>query len=290
MNRAHMATLGKEAVLIAAEGRYRSAGGVEVDIAHSVRACVEATRLIRPGDWPGIVRRGREAAERAGAARVEVTAETTLAAARRLVQGEGATPLLVLNFASAKNAGGGFLGGSRAQEESLARSSALYASLQAAPEYYDQNRRARSTLYTDHAIVSPDVPVFREDEGALLERPYAVTFFTMPAVNVGALGGGDQAAEQVGRTMAGRVEKLLAFAAAEGIEHLLLGAWGCGVFRNDPRMIARLFYEALFGADRWAWKFERVVFAVYDPPGKEGENRGAFEGAFGGVGGREERE
>ena len=105
-------------------------------------------------------------------------------------------------------------------------------------------------------------------------------------MNVGALGGGERAAEQVERTMAGRVEKLLAFAAAEGLRHLLLGAWGCGVFRNEPRMIARLFHEALFGADRWAWKFERVVFAVYDPPGK-GENRGAFEEVFGGVGGRE---
>jgi uncharacterized protein (TIGR02452 family) len=235
--------------------------------------------VIRPADWPSIVRRGRAAQELGGDARIEVTPETTHAAARRLVENEGATRLLVLNFASAKNAGGGFLGGSRAQEESLARSSALYATLQASQEYYDRNRQAGTTLYTDHAIVSPDVPVFREDDGTLLDRPYEVTFFTMPAVNVGALRENSEAIRQVEPTMAGRVEKLLAFAAAEGFEDLLLGAWGCGVFRNDPRTIARLFHEALLGPDAWASKFRRIVFAVYDLT-DHGENRVPFEEMF----------
>jgi len=282
MNRQKFAQIGQETVVIAAEGRYRTAGGATVDIADSVRRCVENTRLIRPGDWPSIVRTGRSAPDLPEAARVDVTPETTLAAARRLVEREGVHRLLVLNFASAKNPGGGFLGGSRAQEESLARSSALYASLQAAQEYYDQNRRARSTLYTDHAIVSPEVPVFRDDDGTLLDRPYEVTFFTMPAVNAGALrpGGGDHA--KVEPVMAGRVEKVLSLAAAEGFEHLLLGAWGCGVFRNDPRLIARLFFEALFGEGGWGRKFRRVVFAVFDPT-SAGENRRAFDEAFAAV-------
>jgi uncharacterized protein (TIGR02452 family) len=279
MNRQHFANIGQETVVIAAEGRYTSAGGATVDIAEAVRQAVENTRVIRPGDWASIIRRGRAAPNKVADARIEVTPETTLAAARRLVEDEGAARLLVLNFASAKNAGGGFLGGSRAQEESLARSSALYASLQRGQEYYDQNRRARSTLYTDHAIVSPGVPVFRDDDGTLLDRPYEVTFFTMPAVNVGALRPGGDAIHQVEPTMAGRVEKLLAFAAAEGFEDLLLGAWGCGVFRNDPRMIARLFHDALYGPDAWAAKFRRVVFAVFDPSDR-GENRVPFEETF----------
>ena len=282
MNRGMLAQLGQETVVIAAEGHYRTAGGATVDISDSVRRCVGDTRLIRPADWPAIVRSGRAAPDLPEAARVDVTAETTLAAARRLVEREDAHRLLVLNFASAKNPGGGFLGGSRAQEESLARSSALYASLQAAPEYYDQNRRARSTLYTDHAIVSPGVPVFRDDDGTLMDRPYEVTFFTMPAVNAGALrpGGGDHA--KVEPVMAGRVEKVLAFAAADGFEHLVLGAWGCGVFRNDPRMIARLFFDALFGDGGWGRKSRHVVFAVYDPTGTS-ENRIAFEETFAAV-------
>ena len=279
MNRTHMAQLGQETVVIANEGRYRLANGTVVEIGDAVRRCVAGTRVLRPGEWPAIVRRGREVPPRAQSARVEVTPETTLAATRRLVEREGATRPLVLNFASAKNAGGGFLGGSRAQEESLARSSALYASLQAGQAYYDENRRARSTLYTDYAILSPHVPVFRDDEGALLDRPFDASFFTMPAVNVGALrpGGGDHA--RVEPIMAGRVEKLLALAAAEGFEELVLGAWGCGVFRNDPRLIARLFHDALFGEHRWAWKFGRLVFAVYTSA-RERENFDAFEELF----------
>ena len=279
MNRQKFAHLGQEAVLIASEGRYRTAGGATVDIADSLRRCVENTRLIRPGDWPSIVRTGRSAPDRPEAAAIEVTPDTTLAASHRLVERQGADRLLVLNFASAKNPGGGFLGGSRAQEESLARSSALYPSLETMREYYDQNRRAHSTLYTDHAIVSPGCPVFRDDDGTLLDRPYEVTFFTMPAVNVGALREGGDAFARVEPTMAGRVEKVLAYAAAEGHEHLVLGAWGCGVFRNDPCMIARLFQQALFDPDRWAHKFRRVVFAVFDPTAA-GENKRAFDAAF----------
>src|SRR6478672_13405425 len=111
MNRTHMAQLGQEAVNISSEGRYRRDDGFVVEIAHDVRGCVEGTRVIRPGDWPGIVRRGKAVAPRSVAARIEVTPETTLAATRRLVEREGAVRPLVLNFASAKNAGGGFLGG-----------------------------------------------------------------------------------------------------------------------------------------------------------------------------------
>jgi uncharacterized protein (TIGR02452 family) len=79
--------------------------------------------------------------------------------------------------------------------------------------------------------------------------------------------------------MAGRIEKVLAIAAAERFEDLVLGAWGCGVFRNDPRLIARLFRDALVAPNGWAAKFRHIVFAVFDPTAA-GENRAAFEEAF----------
>ena len=248
MNRSRTAQLGQEAVVIASEGRYRRGDGQVVEIGDAVRRCVEETRVVRPGEWPGLVRRGREVPI-APSRTNRSDAETTLAATRRLVERENAIRPLVLNFASAKNPGGGFLGGSRAQEESLARSSALYLSLQVGQEYYEQNRRCRSTLYTDHAIVSPDVPVFRDDDGALLDRPYAASFFTMPAVNVGVLGSGSADHARVEPVMVRPRGKAAGAAAAEGFEELVLGAWGCGVFRNDPRLIARLFRDALFGPD-----------------------------------------
>jgi uncharacterized protein (TIGR02452 family) len=267
-------------VIISNEGRYETANGKTVDIAADVRNATEKARVIRPGEWTSILNGARGIAERALPASIEITGETTLHAARRMVEREESAGLLVLNFASAKNAGGGFLGGSRAQEESLARSSALYPTLMRGQVYYDENRRCHSTIYTDHAILSPDVPVFCDDDGTLLDEPYRAGFFTMPAVNVGALRPESGDHQRVETVMRGRVEKLLALSVVERYEDLLLGAWGCGVFRNDPAMVARLFHEALLGPDRWAWKLRRVTFAVFDPSTQR-ENLGAFERVFG---------
>jgi uncharacterized protein (TIGR02452 family) len=53
--------------------------------------------------------------------------------------------------------------------------------------YYDANRRDPSLLYTDHMIVSPRVPVFRDDDDRLVEQPWEVTIITAPAPNAGAI-------------------------------------------------------------------------------------------------------
>src|SRR5208283_3500713 len=107
-----------------------------------------------------------------------------LEAARRLIA-ERCRPA-VLNFASATQPGGGFLSGSRAQEESLARSSGLYACLSGNP-MYEFHRTRRDAMYTDYFVYSPDVPVFRTDEGNLLEQPWRCSFITAPAVNAKAV-------------------------------------------------------------------------------------------------------
>src|SRR6185437_10556724 len=107
--------------------------------------------------------------------------------AGRLLRDEGADRVLALNFASARHPGGGFLKGSQAQEESLARASGLYACIAPLRGMYDANHRFRSCLYTDHLIYSPDVPVFRADNDSLLDHPYPVSFVTAPAVNAGAV-------------------------------------------------------------------------------------------------------
>jgi uncharacterized protein (TIGR02452 family) len=152
---------------------------------------------------------------------------------------------------SAKNPGGGFLTGARAQEESLARASGLYAMLLGDP-MYDHHRSLRDPMYTTWVIYSPDVPVFRLDEGPLLDGPYFCSFLTSPAVNVGALRHRDRRGDEIRRVMHERVERVLGVAALHGHEVLVLGAWGCGVFRNDPRQVAELFRDALAGRFRGA--------------------------------------
>src|SRR5262245_16195868 len=99
--------------------------------------------------------------------RIQVTNETTLGASRRLVE-RGLRPL-ALNVANGVHPGGGFLGGAGAQEEVLCRSSALYHTLVDDP-MYEEHRRRPEPDSTDWAIYSPDVPVFRTDEGTELSK------------------------------------------------------------------------------------------------------------------------
>jgi uncharacterized protein (TIGR02452 family) len=111
-------------------------------------------------------------------------------------------------------------------------------------------------------IYSPRVPVFRDEDGTLLEEPYPVSFLTAAAPNLGAiLTSQPGAAGSVPGVLTARARRVLAVAAAHGHRALVLGAWGCGVFRNDPALVARVFAGHL---DQMAGWFDRVVFAVLD--------------------------
>lgn len=170
-----------------------------------------------------------------------------------------------MNFASAKNPGGGFLGGSSAQEESLARSSGLYACINQMKQMYEANRAHRSCLYTDHMIYSPRVPVIRDDDGVLLENPYCASFLTVPAVNAGAVRNNEpKNVDRIAPTMIQRMERLLSVAVIQGHDYLILGAWGCGVFKNDAGNVAQWFYDHLIGNATFQARFNTVVFAVTD--------------------------
>ncbi|HEY8505080.1 MAG TPA: TIGR02452 family protein, partial [Gemmataceae bacterium] len=187
-----------------------------------------------------------------------------------------------LNFASAKNPGGGFLGGSQAQEESLARATGLYACIARVAGYYAANRACGTALYTDHMIHSPAVPVFRGDDNELLPEPYLVSILTAPAVNAGALRRNEpHNLDRIAPVMSGRIEKLLSLALVHGHAALVLGAWGCGVFRNDPAAVAGWFAEHLTGDGRFRDVFDTVVFAVLDTSA-DGEVIRPFADRFGG--------
>ncbi|MFI5841463.1 TIGR02452 family protein [Catenuloplanes sp. NPDC051500] len=192
-------------------------------------------------------------------ATVEVTGESTLDAARRLAA-DG--PVAALVFASAKNPGGGFRTGAQAQEESVARASALFPCLTAVPEFYAFHRAQGDLLYSDRVIYSPRVPVFRDDKGRFLEAPHAVSMLTAAAPNRGAIMLNQPAsAPMIDTVLAARARRVLAVAAYHGERRLVLGAWGCGVFRNDPAAVAEAFATAL---DAMPGRFDQVTFAVLD--------------------------
>lgn len=254
MNRSRAADLGQETVRILETGRYATPDGEYVEIGDLVKNSVRGTVSYPPdAPLPAIPSGSRPTT-------IEVKNESTLAAAQRLAE-SGHRPV-ALNFASAKHPGGGFLGGARAQEESLARSSGLYSCIVGNPMYGYHLRQA-DPMYTSYAIHSPDVPVIRSDDGTLLARPYLCSFITCAAVNAKVvLERSPSRRPEIRQAMQDRVRRVLAIAAAHQHEDLVLGAWGCGVFGNDCQEIAEAFQRAL--ADDFRGVFAQVTFAILD--------------------------
>lgn len=262
-SRNERARIAKESLEIIDRGEYAGRHG-RVALSESIARARDGSILYSPGD---LERLPMPSPDHGATRRVqfEVCNETTLAAASRLTRELAVGRVAALNFASAKNPGGGFLNGSQAQEESLARASALYPCLMARHEMYDVNRSHGSSLYTDHMIYSPDVPVFRDDRDQLLDEFYEVSFITAPAVNAGAIRKNEpENAARIEPVMRHRIRNVLQVSLQHGHDVLILGAWGCGVFQNSTTNVAQWFYEQLGPGGPFEFVFSRVVFAVLD--------------------------
>jgi uncharacterized protein (TIGR02452 family) len=103
--------------------------------------------------------------------------------------------------------------------------------------------------------------VFRDDDLGLLDAAYQLSIITAAAPNLGAiLNNQPDLAGSVPDAVRARAVRVLRVAAAHGHRRLVLGAWGCGVFRNDPAVVAGAFADALRAVDA----FDEVCFAVLD--------------------------
>ncbi len=246
-------------------GYYFSPNGERVDIGKQFASCLSQTKYYEPDTLSTIKQEVITSATQFSNIEFEVRNETTLMGAERLAKSAQFQKIGVLNFASAKNPGGGFLKGAQAQEESLARSSALYRSLLKCPDYYDFHRSHKSLLYSDRIIYSLDCPVFRRDDGTLLEEPYLVDFITSPAPNAGEIWRNQaKDAEKIREVLYSRGAKLLSLAVYHDCDALVLGAWGCGVFKNDPSMVAQMFADLLLPNGQFWGRFKSVLFSVLD--------------------------
>jgi uncharacterized protein (TIGR02452 family) len=273
--------IAQETIDILRAGCYQAPSGHIVELAADLHQCVSNTECYEPDELSAIGEHVLAEPAPLPDTSFEVTNETTLQAAARLTLGGQWSRIGALNFASPKNPGGGLLSGARAQEESLARSSGLYRSLLRCPSYYDYHRSQRSALYSDRMIYSLRCPVFRSDDGTLLERAYFVDFVTSPAPNAGAIRrNAPQNIPRIEGVLRERGAKLLSLAIHHGCEVLILGAWGCGVFGNDPLVVASIFWEHLSPGQPFWGRFRSVLFAVWDTsPGRV--NFRAFAERFG---------
>jgi len=98
-----------------------------------------------------------------------------------------------------------------------------------------------------------------------LEEPFLASVITAAAPNAGAVARNQWAdLDLVPVTLGQRAELVLEVAVRHEVKQLVLGAWGCGVFRNDPRQVAGVFGELLAHGGRFAGAFSEVLFAVPD--------------------------
>lgn len=249
--------------IVQPSGKDQETDSVRIDIKEDMEQSIRRSILITPDQGETILKRYQACpGTTAGAEPVEVVVEdiATVDAIRRLAAA-GKERIGVLNFASAKNPGGGFINGAMAQEESLAASSTLYRTLTVHEAYYKANRASSSMAYTDHGIYSPDVVFFR-DGGFRLTLPVKASVLTLPAVNLGQVLQKGQDEGVARRVMKRRMALALAIFAEQGAKTLVLGAYGCGVFRNDPRDVAVWWKELLEeGMGRY---FDLVDHAVLD--------------------------
>ena len=242
--------LGEEAVAISKAGKYIGHSG-PVDISSQVVSSLKKTTYY-DADHP-----------HAGASQgqhrttIEVTNETTLSAHQRhLAKGHNAVSL---NFASATQPGGGFLGGARAQEEYLCRSSALFVTIKDSP-MYEYHRDNWTPFYSDAMIYSGDVPVFRDDQHDLLATPYLASFITSAAPLAKKVPPHEH--PKLPNVIFHRIVKILSVAKSKGHDSLILGAWGCGAFGNDGHVVSELFHRAI--TIEFAGSFKEITFAIVD--------------------------
>ena len=236
--------------VIIKHGGYTSPAGKIVDFSAMQEAAIKGTTYYKDEmprkDYNAIV-----------PAITVVNETTTVAGARLVSQGKD---VVALNFADAHYVGGGYLLGASAQEEFLCRVSGLYNCIRTKPMYYNDNDLDGRSGYTDGMIYSPKVPVFRDHEYNLLEEPFPLSIITSPAPNLNDMLIENATEEKLYAIFLQRIIKILQVAEVHNHKDIILGAFGCGAFGNNPELVAPAFKEAL----KVVPTFENVCFAVWD--------------------------
>lgn len=191
----------------------------------------------------------------------------------------------VLNFASATHVGGGVVTGASAQEECLCRCSTLYFAIEEEEKNFHAPHRKllwgnqMDARYNHDCIYSPDITVFKSDTAAPQLLPenqwYHVDVITCAAPNLNRFYGSSILSNQeIKKLHIARAKRILDIARSEGEEVLILGAFGCGAFRNPPEIVSQAWAEAL---QEYLYDFEKIEFAVYCKPNRPSDNYTAFE-------------
>lgn len=192
--------------------------------------------------------------------RITLRNQDTLEAAFELHQhrSENEKPVLILNFANPHRPGGGIRSRPGTQEEHLCVKTTVLCSLETeeAWPFYQTNLDCGTQAQTDAILFSPNTMVIRNPNLSLREDPFPVAVMTVSAPIASRME--ESELPNLENILNRRIYGMLRAAATEGYSRLVLGAWGCGNFGNDPELVARLFCDNLTGS------FDEVAMAVFD--------------------------
>ncbi len=197
----------------------------------------------------------------------EMTAARTLEAAEYYA--EMGRKVAVLNFANNHSIGGAPFS-AFAQEESICRCTTLLPCLEAMKvPFYEKHRRMYDQglidyMGNDDLIYTPQVCVFkrevRRDDGVILPTMMdRADWFDVDVITCAApeLWHGNPMPDNYEEQLTSRVNKILSVAQKEHVDVLILGAWGCGAFKNLEDIVARVMHACLTH-----YSFDTVVFAM----------------------------
>ena len=248
----------------------------EVSLTEAIERSIAGTKFYSEQESPSVEKAlGRKMT-------VSVTDHRTLQAAELMFARNPAKRVAVLNFASATTPGGGVTWGSSAQEECLCRCSTLYPVLDREnlwEQYYNFHRSREDRLYTDACIYSPGIKVFKSDKSFPERIPegkwFDVDVITCAAPNFRKIE--PLPDNELFELHIKRGRKILDVALDNGAECLVLGAFGCGAFRNNPYVVAKVYARLM---KEYKDSFDEVEFAVFCK-GFEVTNYEAFKKALG---------
>lgn len=228
---------------------------------------------------------------------VELVKKDSYEAAHHLISTDQYKHVAVLNFANEINPGGGVINGASAQEESLFRSSDLWVPLNGIKNKPQGELKYPIPELNTH--FSSNVTVFRDKNYFLLDKPFQVSVLTSAAYNIKSR---HWASNKIMEAAAKGINPKVTFpkgnpyitntrkkiisqlkaAADNGVDAIVLGAFGAGAFSNNPEVIAKIYAQEI--RDRFRYSFKNVTFAIITPKPSDQKNLDAFENVLKGYG------
>lgn len=222
---------------------------------------------------------GRQNYADSAAEKILVVPDSTFAAAQKNIR-YGKTA--VLNFANPQYPGGGASKGAVAQEECLCRCSNLYLCLSAPnifEDYYFYHKKYTNHLFSDRLIYTKDVVVFKDESEvpALLPRDewFFVDVITCAAPYIAKINIDNASLKSLFKS---RIKNIFEAAIDNKVEVIILGAFGCGAFKNPPEVVAEAFHEVI-DENGYAYNFRKIVFAIKCNPNNT-KNLDVFQEEF----------